>query len=114
MSKKKSINGRRPASLSDADANALRFIPMKEVSRRVGYTPQHIRRLIDAGAFPSYVPLGPNKIGFVEAEVTAWQRARIAQRDAKRGKGEGEGGASAPALAPRPVSDGGAGSVAKA
>jgi prophage regulatory protein len=82
MSGQDSTNGGGPPG-----NEPLRFISIKEVSRRVGYTPQHIRRLIAAGEFPPFVHLGENKIGFVEAEITAWQRARIAERDAKRGKG---------------------------
>jgi prophage regulatory protein len=113
MTDKTSGNGRRPTPRGDGDRDAVRFISMKEVSRRVGFTPQHLRRLIAARAFPAYVSLGKNKIGFVEAEITAWQRARIAERDARRGKGDGEAGAQAPAPASWPVPGAGAGATAK-
>ena len=111
MSEKESSNGRKGSARNEADESVIRFISMKEVSRRVGYTPQHIRRLIAAGEFPSFVHLGKNKIGFVEAEVTAWQRERIARRNAKRDDGE----AGVPALpsGPRPALDSGASSAAK-
>ena len=60
----------------------MRFLRMKQVAERVGYHPVHIRRLVKAGEFPKPVPLGERAVGFVEAEVIAWQEARIAKRDA--------------------------------
>jgi predicted DNA-binding transcriptional regulator AlpA len=39
-------------------------------------------RLLDAGDFPSRVPLGEKITGFVEHEVEAWIHARIARRAA--------------------------------
>jgi prophage regulatory protein len=101
MTDNRRVDAQRPAPRDEEDRNALRFISMKEVCRRIGYTPQHVRRLIAAGAFPSYVPLGANKIGFIEAEVTAWQREKIAQRDARRAQ-QGDGQSQA---APAPGTD---------
>ncbi len=49
---------------------------------RVGYHPEHIMRLARQGKFPQPVMLGPRTVAFVEEEVNAWLKERIAERDA--------------------------------
>lgn len=59
----------------------MRLLSKRQVRERVLYSPQHIDRLEKAGKFPKRVQLGPNRVGWVESEVEAWMRERIAQRD---------------------------------
>ena len=58
-----------------------RLITKKEVQSKVCYSPQHIARLEAAGEFPKRVPLGPNRVGWVEEEVDQWIQDRIDERD---------------------------------
>lgn len=59
----------------------LVFIKMPEVKRRTGLGKTTIYDRISAGTFPAPVPLGGNAVGWIEAEVDAWQAARVAERD---------------------------------
>lgn len=61
-----------------------RIITWKELCRLVPYCRQHVKRLEDAGQFPKRLRLGNgprSRVGWLEAEVTAWQRKRIHERD---------------------------------
>lgn len=57
-----------------------RIITQKELASRVPYSPVQIWRLEKAGTFPRRIKLGPNRVGWVEAEVEAWLRHRMADR----------------------------------
>ena len=59
----------------------MRMLSKKQVRELVLYSPQHIARLEKAGAFPKRVPLGPNRVGWIESEVMEWLKQRIAERD---------------------------------
>ena len=64
----------------------MRFIRAKEVANRVGYHVVHVKRLATDPAyshvgFPKPVRIGDNGVAWIEDEVTAWQKARIAERD---------------------------------
>lgn len=37
---------------------------------------------MSAGTFPKAVPLGDKAVGWLEADIEAWQKERIAARDA--------------------------------
>jgi prophage regulatory protein len=50
----------------------MRILSKREVKELVLYSPQHIARLEKAGLFPKRVQLGPNRVGWVEAEVLDW------------------------------------------
>ena len=60
----------------------VKFIRKRATAERVGYHPTWVMRLAAQGKFPTPVQLGDNSIAFVEDEVTAWQKAKIAARDA--------------------------------
>ncbi len=60
----------------------MRFLRKPVAADRVGYHPEHLMRLVRQGKFPAPVHLGPRTVAFVEDEVNAWLRARIAERDA--------------------------------
>ena len=57
-----------------------RIITQKELGVRVPYSPVQIWRLEKAGTFPRRIKLGPNRVGWVEAEVEAWLRHRMEER----------------------------------
>lgn len=59
----------------------MRMLSKKQVRELVLYSPQHIDRLEKAGKFPKRVPLGPNRVGWIESEVIDWLKQRIADRD---------------------------------
>lgn len=62
-----------------------RFISMDEVIDRVSFSKTHIYRKIADGTFPRPVPLGPNKVAFLEREIEEWVAARLDARE--RGEG---------------------------
>ena len=59
----------------------MRILSKKAVRELVLYSPQHIARLEKAGLFPKRVPLGPNRVGWVESEVLEWLEERLKQRE---------------------------------
>jgi prophage regulatory protein len=60
--------------------NILRFPRVQEVT---GYSKPHIYTLMKLGKFPKPVPLaGGGAVGWLEAEILEWQKARIAERAA--------------------------------
>ena len=63
----------------------MRLISKKAVTAKVCYSPQHIARMEKEGKFPKRVQLGQNRVGWVEAEVDEWIKARIAERDMSAG-----------------------------
>ena len=63
-----------------------KFLRLKDAAERVGWHPQHLWKVATDPAyehvgFAKPVRLGKNSIAFVEAEVEAWQEARIRERD---------------------------------
>ena len=58
------------------------FLPIEEVARRVGLSRRTIYNRIAENQFPKPVTMTPRRIGFVETEVAAWQKARISERAA--------------------------------
>jgi prophage regulatory protein len=74
---------RRERTLARVDAP--RIIRKKEVMRRVALSSMHIWRLEKRGTFPLRVQLGPNSVGWLEAEVDAWIQQRVRERDERPG-----------------------------
>ena len=64
----------------NSDDDPIVFLSKREVARRTGYHPESVMRLVRQGRFPAPVRLADTKIGFVEAEITAWQLERMAER----------------------------------
>jgi prophage regulatory protein len=63
-----------------------RIKPMNLINKRIAAArttlhPASLMRLVRAGKFPKPVPLGQTRIAFVEAEVEAWIKARVDERD---------------------------------
>lgn len=58
-----------------------RFLRQRQVCERVGLSPMTIWRRQKDGTFPRRVRLGPNAVGWIEAEIEAWCAERAASRD---------------------------------
>ncbi|MDG9926547.1 MULTISPECIES: AlpA family phage regulatory protein [unclassified Pseudomonas] len=56
-----------------------RFIKLREVKALTTLSTSELYRRIAAGTFPRQVMLGPKSAVWIEAEVTAWCEARIAE-----------------------------------
>jgi prophage regulatory protein len=64
----------------------MRLIKRPEVERKTGKTCSRIYDDIRAGKFPKPVPIGAPAVAWVESEIDAWIKQRIAARDAREGK----------------------------
>jgi len=53
------------------------------VQARTGLPTSTLYGLIQRGAFPKPVPIGPQAVGWISHEVSAWIEARIAERNSK-------------------------------
>ena len=60
----------------------MRILSKRQLKELVLYSPQHIARLEKAGMFPKRVQIGPNRVGWIEAEVLDWLQERIERREA--------------------------------
>lgn len=65
-----------------------RFISVAEVLDRVGFSRTHLYRKINAGSFPRPVPLGPQKVAFLESEIAQWMDERLRARELGEGSDE--------------------------
>jgi prophage regulatory protein len=59
----------------------MRILSKRQLKELVLYSPQHVARLEKAGAFPQRIQLGPNRVGWVEAEVLNWLQERLDDRE---------------------------------
>lgn len=59
----------------------MRLLSKRQLKEMVLYSPQHIARLEKAGTFPRRVQIGPNRVGWVEAEVLDWLQTKLNVRD---------------------------------
>jgi prophage regulatory protein len=62
----------------------MRILSKRQVKELVLYSPQHVARLEKAGQFPKRVQLGPNRVGWVEAEVLDWLSVKLSSREEPR------------------------------
>jgi prophage regulatory protein len=58
------------------------------IAARVGLSKTEIYRRVSAGKFPRPVPLGPQRVAFLESEIEAWMAERVKARDAGEGSRE--------------------------
>ena len=58
----------------------LELIFAEEVSRRIPYSANHLRRLEAQGDFPRRVRIGANRIAWLRDEVEAWLADRVEAR----------------------------------
>jgi prophage regulatory protein len=63
----------------------MRLLSFKELkpAKGIPYSKAHLYRLIKLGRFPRPVPIGENRVGFVDEEIDAHIRAMMAARDAE-------------------------------
>lgn len=66
---------------SNIEENFMRIVSKHQLKEMVLYSPQHIARLEKANKFPKRVQLGPNRVGWVEAEVLEWLQEKLANRE---------------------------------
>lgn len=59
---------------------STRILRFKQLRERVPFSRMHIDRLEKSGKFPKRVRIGENSVGWVESEIEAWIRARMAER----------------------------------
>jgi prophage regulatory protein len=52
-----------------------------KVEEMTGLKRSSIYQYMAAGTFPKPVRLGPRSVGWLEPEIIAWQKSRIAERD---------------------------------
>lgn len=55
----------------------------EEVERATGLPRSTIYEMMARGAFPKPIKLGARAVGWLETEIVAWQRTRVAERDGK-------------------------------
>jgi prophage regulatory protein len=58
-----------------------RLLPTAVVLDRVCMSKTSLYRMINSGEFPKPVPVGRNRVGFLESEVNAWIESRLRLRD---------------------------------
>jgi prophage regulatory protein len=51
-------------------------------NRGIPYSDVQLARLEKSGQFPRRVPIGANRVGWIEAEIEGWIKSRIQARDA--------------------------------
>jgi prophage regulatory protein len=67
------------------EGHRYRLLSLEQLHERgILYSRVHLDRLIEAGAFPAPVRLGPSRRAWIEAEIDAWIAARMAQRGGPR------------------------------
>jgi len=60
----------------------MKILSFNDLTERgVNFSRVHISRLERAGRFPKHVNLGDKRVGWVEDEVEAWLRERVAERE---------------------------------
>ena len=60
------------------NGSPVRLLRMSQVQNRTGLSRSTIRRWVARGLFPQPIKLGENVVGWIEAEIDAWIRERIA------------------------------------
>lgn len=72
-------------SKSEADTGTIpeNIYRAKDLPSLTGYSIPHLWDLVAAGKFPKPIPLGARAVGWRSSEIAAWQRERIAARDAR-------------------------------
>jgi len=59
----------------------MRLLSKRQLKEMVLYSPQHVARLEKAGMFPKRIQIGPNRVGWVEAEVLDGLQERLDRRE---------------------------------
>ena len=59
----------------------LRYCDLSD-TRGITYTRRHLYTLESANKFPKRVPLGENRVGWLESEIDGWIQEKVAYRAA--------------------------------
>ena len=59
----------------------MRILSKRQLKELFLYSPQHVARLEKAGTVPKRVTLGPNRVGWVEAEILSGLQDRLDRRE---------------------------------
>jgi prophage regulatory protein len=62
----------------------MKIIRLRNVETKTGKKRSAIYDDIAKGIFPRQVKLGPKSVGWIEDEIDAWIKARVAERDRER------------------------------
>ena len=68
----------------------LDIMTSNEITNSIPYSPNHIRRLEDAGHFPKRIRIGGNRVAWLRHEVEDWLLQRVKERDARRSSENGK------------------------
>jgi prophage regulatory protein len=68
-----------PANDNVRPDKLLRYCDLNE-TRGITYTRRHLYTLESENKFPKRVPLGENRVGWLESEIDGWVRDRAASR----------------------------------
>ena len=58
----------------------VRLLSLPQVKNAIPYSASQIWRLEQKGDFPKRVRIGPNRVGWIEAEISDWLRSKIKER----------------------------------
>ena len=59
----------------------MRFLRRRELQHKTGHHPAWLDKLEKQGKFPKRVKLGEKAVAWVEDEVDAWLKQKVAERD---------------------------------
>lgn len=59
----------------------MNILSIKTVCQRIGVSRSKLWQMTSQGRFPKLVAIDGKRKGYVDEEVTAWIKARIAERD---------------------------------
>jgi len=65
--------------LDPDEETGLKFLTPEDVAARVALSRRTIERYVDSGVFPTPVQITARRIVFIEEEVVAWMKQRIAE-----------------------------------
>lgn len=57
------------------------FLRMPSVVKKTGIPRASVYEMMERGEFPKPVRLSPRAVAWIESEIEAWQRGRVAERN---------------------------------
>jgi prophage regulatory protein len=61
-----------------------RFLPVADVSRKVGLCKTTIYNYVSKGTFPAPIPTGTKRVAWLESEIDTWMQSHVNQRNNAR------------------------------
>ena len=59
----------------------MKILRIKDVTEKTGLCRSQIYALMDAKAFPQSIKLGERSVGWIDAEIENWIKAKVAARN---------------------------------